>query len=205
MLTDALARHLGFQQALETVAADRNPYLAKFYEEGGKERYALPLQLFFLEDRVAALREMHRRGGNWVADQLLYTDAEIFARGHRNAGYISEEGWQEYERRYKATLTAPDIPQPDLMIYLHAPLESVLERISIRGRESERDTDPTYWVELHSRYERWIRSFDHCPVLRVDARSYDLIGDPGSLEPIAARVEREIGPRRPAKAAQGRR
>ena len=49
-----------------------------------------------------------------------------------------------------------------------------------------------YWATLHSRYERWIANFRHCPVLRLDVRDYDLVTDPGAIEDIAARVRGQL-------------
>jgi deoxyadenosine/deoxycytidine kinase len=78
------------------------------------------------------------------------------------------------------------------MIYLHAPLATILERIQTRGRPKERDTDPAYFAALHARYEGWIGGFAKCPVLTIDVRDYDLIANPDSAEQIAARVRGEL-------------
>jgi deoxyadenosine/deoxycytidine kinase len=79
-----------------------------------------------------------------------------------------------------------------LLIYLHGPLDVILDRIATRGRPKERDMLADYWATLHSRYERWIANFRHCPVLRLDVRDYDLVTDPGAIEDIAARVRGQL-------------
>ena len=62
------------------------------------------------------------------------------------------------------------------------------------SRPKERDTPDQYWAALHARYERWIAGFRACPVLSLDVRDYDLVGDPLAIEPIAARVRARVEP-----------
>ena len=61
-----------------------------------------------------------------------------------------------------------------------------------RGRPKERDTDPEYFASLHGRYARWIEGFRRCPVLRIDVREYDLVGDPRCVDDLATRVRLEL-------------
>jgi deoxyadenosine/deoxycytidine kinase len=84
-----------------------------------------------------------------------------------------------------------------LLVYLHAPLETIVERIRTRGRPKEKDTAESYWATLHARYERWIASFRACPVLSLDVRGYDLVAEPEGIEEIAARVRQRIEPELP--------
>ena len=90
-------------------------------------------------------------------------------------------------------LFAPAARPPRLLIYLGAPVETILARIAERGRPKERDTDRAYWEQLHARYAQWIAAFRHCSVLRIDVREYDLYVDPsGAAEGIAARVRQRL-------------
>ena len=73
----------------------------------------------------------------------------------------------------------------------------LLQRIGTRGRPKERDTPTEYWIALHRRYERWIASFRHCPVLRLDVREYDLIADPTGIDAIARQVRQRLEPELP--------
>jgi deoxyadenosine/deoxycytidine kinase len=79
------------------------------------------------------------------------------------------------------------------MLYLHGPLDLILDRIAARGRAHERDADPGYFAALHARYERWIAAFDKCPLITLDIRDYDLFSDPArAADQIAARVRAEL-------------
>ena len=194
-LTRALAARFGLQHALESVDGD-NPWLEKFYAGGedAMRAYALPLQLHFLATRFESMRRMRGAGGSWVLDRTWYEDAEIFARGHFEEGIMSPLDWQLYSRLYFELLHSPAARPPRLLVYLHAPLETIVERIRMRGREKEKDTPVGYWATLHARYERWIATFRACPVLSLDVRDYDLVADPQGIEDIAARVRARLEP-----------
>lgn len=192
-LSRALAARFGLQLALESVDDD-NPWLERFYDgPEGMRAFGLHLQLHFLATRFAAMRRMIGLGGSWVLDRTWYEDAEVFARGLFEQGYMSSDDWQLYQQLYAELLHAPAARPPRLLLYLHGPVETILERIATRGRPKERDTAPEYWRDLHDRYERWIAGFRHCPVLRLDVREYDLKGDPDAVGDIAGRVRAFLG------------
>jgi len=191
-LARALAERFGLQMALESVDAD-NPWLESFY--GGPDEmraYALQLQLHFLATRFASMRRMRGLGGSWVLDRTWYEDAEIFARGLYEQALMTSAEWMLYRQLYAELLYSPAARPPRLLIYLHAPLDTVLERIATRGRPKEKDTSPEYWAALHARYEEWIGQFRHCPVLPLDVREYDLVADPAAVEEIAGRVRVQL-------------
>ena len=194
-LTRALAARFGLQHALESVDAD-NPWLERFYaaNEDAMRANALNLQLHFLATRFESMRRMRGAGGSWILDRTWYEDAEIFARGHFEAGLISPLEWELYQRLYVELLHSPAARPPRLLIYLHAPLDTILARIRLRGRSREKDTAEAYWASLHARYERWIASFRACPVLSLDIREYDLVADPMAIDVIAQRVRRQLEP-----------
>jgi deoxyadenosine/deoxycytidine kinase len=176
-----------------------NPWLVRFYgpEPDAKETYALPLQLHFLATRFAALRRMRAAGGGWVLDRTWYEDAEVFARGLFEQGFMSALEFDLYQRLYAELLASPAARPPALLVYLHGPLELVVRRIETRGRVAERDTDAEYWRQLHARYARWIADFRRCPVLALDVREYDLLDDPTAVEAIAAGVRQRLEPQLP--------
>jgi deoxyadenosine/deoxycytidine kinase len=194
-LTRALAARFGLQHALESVDAD-NPWLEQFYSDGvdAMRAYALHLQLHFLATRFESMRRMRGAGGSWILDRTWYEDAEVFARGHYEEGLISSLEWELYQRLYVELLHSPSARPPRLLVYLHAPLETILTRIRLRGRPKEKDTDEGYWAALHARYERWIAGFRACPVLSLDVREYDLVADPRAIDAIALRVRRQLEP-----------
>ena len=197
-LTRALAARFGLQHALESVD-DENPWLERFYAggESAMRAFALPLQLHFLATRFESMRRMRGAGGSWVLDRTWYEDAEIFARGHFEEGLMSALEWELYRRLYIELLYSPSARPPRLLVYLHAPLDVIVERIQRRGRALEKDTAEAYWATLHARYERWIAGFRACPVLSLDVRDYDLVADPQAIEIVAGRVRQRLEPSLP--------
>jgi deoxyadenosine/deoxycytidine kinase len=159
--------------------------------------YALPLQLHFLATRFESMRRMRGAGGSWILDRTWYEDAEIFARGHFEEGLMTALEWELYRRLYVELLHSPVARPPRLLVYLHAPLDTIVTRIRLRGRPKEKDTPDSYWSALHGRYERWIAGFRACPVLSLDVRDYDIVADPTGVEPIAARVRARLEPALP--------
>ena len=192
-ITRALASRFGLQLALESVDAE-NPWLERFYGGGvdAMRAHALNLQLHFLATRFASLRRIRGTGGSWILDRTWYEDAEVFARGLYEEKLLSPVEWELYERLYAELLHSPAARPPKLLVYLHGPLDVIVERIARRGRPKERDTSLHYWAALHQRYERWIANFRRCPVLRIDVREYDLLADPGAIENVAARVRQRL-------------
>lgn len=187
-LSRALAARFGLQLALESVD-ENNPWLEHFYgEPEGMRTYALHLQLHFLATRFAAMRRIRSVGGGWVLDRTWYEDAEVFARGLYEQRFMTATEWDLYARLYGELLHSPAARPPRLLVYLHAPLSTILDRIADRGRPKERDTSVEYWMTLHTRYADWIAGFHRCPVLSIDVREYDIIEDPTMIEEIAMRV-----------------
>jgi len=191
-LTRSLATRFGLQLALESVDTE-NPWLEQFYGSAeDMRRYALPLPLHFRATRFASVRTNPGQGRAVILDRTWYEDAEIFARGLFEQGLMSGEEWRLYDQLYTELLQAPAARAPRLLIYLHAPIEVLLERIATRGRSRERDTAAEYWTALHARYERWIAGFSYCPVLKLDVREYDLFGNPRSIDSVAKQVKARI-------------
>ena len=191
-LSRALAARFGLQLALESVDVD-NPWLESFYAGPEAMRsYALNLQLHFLATRFASMRRMRGLGGSWVLDRTWYEDAEVFARGLHEQSFMSSDEWSLYQRLYAELLHSPAARPPRVLIYLHGPLDVVVERIATRGRPKEKDTPADYWAALHDRYQRWIEQFKHCPVLALDVRDYDLVANAEAVEEIADRVRVQL-------------
>ena len=192
-LSRALARHFGFSVEFESVDA-HNPWLELYYGTGdGMRRYGLPLQLHFLATRLESLRRIRAEGGDWILDRTWYEDADIFARGLFEQGFMTQLEFDLYQRLFTELAHSPAARPPRLMIYLHGPLDLVVQRIHGRARAAEKDASIDYWRTLHARYDAWIRVFRHCPVLRLDIREFDLLHDPLGIEAVAERVRRALG------------
>lgn len=187
-LAHALAGRFGLNLALESVDDD-NPWLQLFYADAEhRKRYALHLQLHFLASRFRSMRQMRGKGGSWVLDRTWYEDAEVFVGGLAEQGLLTPLEHGLYQRLYAELLHSPAARPPRLLIYLHGPLDAMVQRIETRGRATEQGVERDYWARLHRRYQEWIRRFRHCPVLPLDVTEYDIVRDPQAIEEIAALV-----------------
>ncbi|GIO38389.1 deoxyadenosine/deoxycytidine kinase [Paenibacillus antibioticophila] len=186
-LTHALAARLGFRTSMEKV--DTNPYLEKFYHDF--ERWSFHLQIYFLAERFKEQKAIVEAGGGFVQDRSIYEDTGIFAKMHADQGTMSLTDYETYNSLFEAMVMTPYFPHPDVLIYLEGELPSILNRIRLRGREMEIQTDISYWEHMHQRYAKWIDEFSACPVLRLNIDEYDAT-DEAALDEIIRRAAKII-------------
>ncbi len=163
-LANKLSTSFGGDLLLE--AADENPFLEKFYSD--PRAAALPTQLFFLLQRARQLKAMKQEdmfNPVRVADFLIEKD-RLFAELTLDADELDL-----YEQVY-ANLTI-DIPQPDLVVYLQAPVEVLLERIQKRGLKHERYIETAYLQRLCDSYIQFFYRYNEAPLLIVNAADID--------------------------------
>lgn len=166
----SLARRLAdtFNAELILETPEDNPFLERFYHD--PRGAALPTQLFFLMQRVrqlAALRQGDIFKPVRVADFLVEKD-RLFAQVTLDD---AEHGL--YEQVYEQ-LTL-DAPTPDLVIYLQAPVEVLLERVARRGRSYERLMDSAYLHRLSEAYAGFFYHYEDAPLLIVNASGIDWV------------------------------
>ena len=130
-LTERLAARLNWSADYESVAD--NPYLSDFY--GDMRAWSFHLQIFFLGHRAAQHRQLALDPRSAIIDRSIYEDAHIFARALHEMGNLSERDYTSYLRLYN--LIVESLPAPALLIYLRAPVEVLVERITRRGRAME--------------------------------------------------------------------
>jgi deoxyguanosine kinase len=163
-LANKLAQTFGSDLLLE--GADKNPFLEKFYDDPGAA--ALPTQLFFLLQRARQLREMKQDdmfNPVRVADFLIEKD-RLFAELT-----LDSDELDLYEQVY-SSLTI-DVPRPDLVVYLQAPVEVLLERITKRGLKHERFIEAAYLQRLCDSYIQFFYQYNNAPLLIVNAADID--------------------------------
>ena len=167
-LAKRLADSLQGEMLLE--AAEENPFLERFYHE--PRHAALPTQLFFLFQRARQLQELRQSdmfAPVRVADFLMEKD-RLFAQLT-----LDDDELRLYEQVY-ASLTL-DAPQPDLVIYLQAPLEVLRSRIQKRGRKFERVIESDYLERLIEAYTHFFYYYTATPLLIVNAAEIDLVNN----------------------------
>ncbi len=186
----SLARRLSerFQAGLMLEDADANPFLPRFYQNS--ERYALQTQLFFLFQRASQVRDLKQLelfGRITVADFLLDKDA-LFARLNLN-----DEEYRLYQQIY-AHLQL-QTPTPDLVIYLQAPVESLIERVRRRGVAYESPITEDYLARLAESYSRYFYRYDASPLLIVNSEHLNFADQPQDFDLLLERIGQMRGGR----------
>lgn len=180
-LARRLAESLSAQPVLEDAA--QNPFLERFYKN--PRAGALPAQLYFLFQRsqqLGALNQQDLFTQVRVADYLLEKD-RLFARLT-----LDDAEFALYEQIY-ARLDV-QAPKPDLVIYLQAPVDVLLERVARRGIGYEQHIERDYMVRLNEAYARFFHEFAAAPLLIVNAASIDPVNNSADYDELLAAVRR---------------
>jgi len=187
-LVKRLAERLGARTVFEQF--EENPFLPDFYRD--REAFAFSTQIFFLMSRFRQ-QEALAQGDlfqSYTLSDYFFDKDQIFALLTLESHELAL-----YDRLFE--VLRPHVPAPDLVIYLSADHEVVMERIAERGRPYERDMDPEYIRAVSSFYARFFREYRGCPVLTLDTSAIDLRNDDATLD----RVERAVRTGRPELAA----
>lgn len=167
-LAKRLANTFNYDTLLEE--AEKNPFLERFYQD--RARHALPTQLFFLFQRAQQIQNLRQDDlfqPVRVADFLIEKDP-LFAQAT-----LDEDELEIYQQVYKQLVI--DAPKPDLVIYLQAPIDTLLRRIKQRGINVEQTIDADYLETLNEAYTRFFHFYDESPLLIVNASEIDWVNN----------------------------
>lgn len=182
----SLARRLAgsFGSELVLEQGEENPFLERFYRN--PRAAAFQTQLYFLFQRARQMQELRQHDlfeRVRVADYLLEKD-RLFARLT-----LDKEEFELYEQVFERL--AIDAPVPDLVVYLQAPVDVLLERIARRGIHYEQGIERRYLERLAESYARFFLEFEAAPVLIVNAAEIDVIGSDSDYQGLLAEIVRQ--------------
>jgi deoxyadenosine/deoxycytidine kinase len=178
-LARKLASTFGAQTVLEQAA--ENPFLERFYRN--PRVGALPVQLYFLFQRAqqqAALQQQDLFGHVRVADYLLAKD-DLFARL-----ILDAEEYKLYQQVHERL--AIEAPAPDLVVYLQAPVDVLMDRIARRGIGFEGLIDRPYLTRLNEAYAKFFHAYEASPLLIVNAAAIDPINNAADYDELVAQI-----------------
>lgn len=167
-LAHLLSKHFNARLILEQFAD--NPFLPKFYEN--QRQYAFPLELFFMAERYKQLKDLLQTKDmfqNITISDYLFTKCLLFAKVN-----LPEEEFLLYQKLFD--IINPQLIQPDLLIYLHAPVTKLRENIKKRNRSYEQAIDPEYLFSLQETYTQYIKQHN-IKTLFIDASRSDFLGN----------------------------
>ena len=196
-VSDVVGSHFGAEVFYESV--DDNPILPLFYSESEEEiqkrRYPFLLQLYFLNTRFKSIKEALVQDNN-VLDRSIYEDW-YFAKKNMELGRISELEMEIYENLLNNMMAELDeLPKkaPDVMIYLKGSFDTVLNRISKRGREFEVDESlKDYYHFLWKDYDNWVENhYSASQVLTIDMDKMDIVNNEEDKKELIRLVEEKL-------------
>jgi len=185
-LTERIGKQLGWITAYESVV--NNPYLPNFYAD--MRAWAFHLQIYFLGHRAQQHINMAESPQSAIIDRSIYEDAHIFARALNHMGNLSDLDFQAYLKVYE--LVIRNLPKPDLLVYLKAPVSVLMDRIKLRGREIENTINQDYLKLLDDFYDDWIAGYEECPVLTLRSDDLDFVNLREHLDIVVAKINEKL-------------
>lgn len=186
----ALARRLAesLQAELVLEEVDENPFLERFYKDGRSA--ALPAQMFFLFARARQIENL-RQSDLFAATRIsdyLFTRDRLFAELNLDA---------EELKLYDQIVDKLDVepPVPDLVIYLQASVDALLQRLARRNANHDRFVDRPYLERLTDAYARFFHTYDEGPLLIVNASTIDPVNNEPDYQQLFQQIERTTGGR----------
>ena len=185
-LAKRLAESLSANLVLEEV--DENPFLERFYRDGRSA--ALPAQMFFLFARARQIEDLRQSDlfSSVRISDYLFTRDRLFAELN-----LDTEELKLYDQI--ADNLAVDAPVPDLVIYLQASVDALLQRLVRRDANYDRFVDRGYLEKLTDAYARFFHQYDDGPLLIVNASQIDPVNNDADYEQLFQQIERTTGGR----------
>jgi deoxyguanosine kinase len=174
-LAQLLSQHYNARLILEEFAD--NPFLPKFYEK--PEQYAFPVELFFMAERFKQLKELLQQQNLFqelTISDYLFTKCLLFAKVT-----LPDDEYRLYQRLFD--IIHQQLVQPDLLIYLHAPVEKLQANIKKRNRSYEQNIPDEYLSNIQDTYTNYIRQ-QSIKTLFVDVSSADFLYNDQHLQTI---------------------
>lgn len=181
-LAHLLSKHFNARLILEEFAD--NPFLPKFYEN--QRQYAFPLELFFMAERYKQLKDLLQTKDmfqNLTISDYLFTKCLLFAKVN-----LPEEEFLLYQKLFD--IINPQLVQPDLLIYLHAPVNKLKENIKKRNRSYEQNIESEYLFTLQETYTQYIKQHN-IKTLFIDASKSDFLGNDEHLKIVIDALDNE--------------
>ena len=183
-LTHLLAKHYNARLILEEFAD--NPFLPKFYEN--PKQYAFPLELFFMAERFKQLKELLQQKDMFqerTISDYLFTKGLLFAKVT-----LPDDEFRLYQRLFD--IIHQQLVQPDLLIYLHAPVTRLQANIRKRNRPYEQNIPDEYLFNIQETYTHYIKQHN-IKTLFIDASNADFLGNEKHLAVVTEALEKDYG------------
>jgi deoxyadenosine/deoxycytidine kinase len=183
-LAHMLSRHFNARLILEEFAD--NPFLPKFYEN--PSQYAFPLELFFMAERYKQQKDFLNQKDlfqSLTISDYLFTKCLLFAKVN-----LPDDEFRLYQRLFE--IIHQQLVQPDLLIYLHAPVSRLKDNIKKRNRSYEQNITDDYLFNIQQTYTHYIRQHN-MKTLFIDASNADFLGNEKHFNTVVDALEHDYG------------
>jgi deoxyguanosine kinase len=184
-LSHLLSKHFDARLVLEEFAD--NPFLPKFYEN--PQRFAFPLELFFMAERFKQQQELIQQKDlfqSLTISDYLFTKCLLFAKIN-----LTEDEFRLYQRLFD--IMYQQLVQPDILIYLHAPVSRLQQNIRKRNRSYEQKIPDDYLFSIQETYIHYIRQHNLRTII-VDVTNADFLGNDKHLQTIIDALGKDYSP-----------
>jgi deoxyguanosine kinase len=182
-LSNILAQKLNAKLILEEFAD--NPFLPKFYEK--PDQYAFPLELFFMAERYKQLKDFLNTQDLFqqvTISDYLFTKCLLFAKVN-----LPSEEFRLYQKLFD--IIHQQISVPDILIYLHAPVQKLQDNIKKRNRSYEQDIKDDYLFNLQETYTSYIKQHN-IKTIFIDASNADFIGNDKHVQVVLDALQKDL-------------
>ena len=184
--TKILSKRMNLIPYYESV--DDNPYLSDFYSN--MERWSFNLQIYFLQHRFRHHIEIMNSESGVIQDRTIYEDFSIFAYNLYEMKIMSERDWLTYKDLF--TNMTQFLKKPDLIIYLKASTDTLVNRIKNRNRGYEKDISEEYLHKLNIYYKRWFSQNLDYNVLEINTNNFNIFNDIDMFEKICDDINNKL-------------
>jgi len=181
-----LGKHFDWEVHYEDT--EDNPYLSDFYDD--MTRWSFNLQIYFLNNRYRQILDIQNGDHTVIQDRTIFEDAHIFAPNLHEMGLMSKRDFDNYFDLF-STMSS-QVKAPDLLIYLRASVPTLVDHIQTRGRDYEGNMSLDYLKKLNQRYEEWIETYNHGPLLIVNTDRLNFIQNKEDLGTIIEMIDGEL-------------
>ncbi len=181
-LAHLLSRHYNARLILEEFAD--NPFLPKFYEN--PQQYAFPLELFFMAERYKQLKDLMHSADLFKSvtiSDYLFTKCLLFAKVN-----LPTEEFRLYQKLFD--IINPQVVKPEILIYLHTPVDKLQANIKKRNRKYEQSIPNDYLFSLQETYTQYIKQH-HIKTLFIDASNADFLDNEKHLQTVLEALEKD--------------
>ena len=170
-----------------------NPYLSDFYSD--MDRWSFNLQIYFLQHRFRHHIEIMNNNNGVIQDRTIYEDVSIFAYNLHQMGTMSKRDWETYKTLFDNM--AQFLRKPNLIIYLKASTDTLINRIKNRNRDYEKDISKAYLHRLNIYYKKWFSKPNDFNVLEINTNNFNIFTDSDKFDKICDDIKNKLNKLQP--------